>query len=145
MVQQNYHLKKKTPSMSWDFPRVTSENRRWLFDKLLFHAVLGKTSRQVQQLRQGLKDTQIWPLLKERTDTAPLLFPRTSDIQFTAQAHSSPIPETSGKRESPLQSPDISCRDDLNFCSSPDTEDTADTVSYTHMPKFTHLPSPSPF
>ncbi|XP_035998655.1 rho guanine nucleotide exchange factor 12 isoform X1 [Fundulus heteroclitus] len=43
--------------------------------------------------------------------------------------HSIPAPETPGKRESPLHSPDVSRGDDLNFCSSPDTEDTPDTDS----------------
>lgn len=26
-------------AISWDFPIITPENRRWLFDKLLLHAV----------------------------------------------------------------------------------------------------------
>ncbi|XP_049447196.1 rho guanine nucleotide exchange factor 12-like isoform X1 [Epinephelus fuscoguttatus] len=43
--------------------------------------------------------------------------------------HSSPLTEGPGKRETPCQSPDISRRDGLNFCSSPDTEDTPDTDS----------------
>ncbi|XP_074519367.1 uncharacterized protein LOC141785115 [Halichoeres trimaculatus] len=72
-------------ALSWDLPPVTSENRRWLHDKLLFHAVLQRTSRQVKQLRRGLKETLIWPLLTERKDTIPLLFPRTSDTQCTPQ------------------------------------------------------------
>ncbi|XP_049453300.1 uncharacterized protein LOC125901610 [Epinephelus fuscoguttatus] len=72
-------------AMSWDLPRVTSENRRWLLDKLLLHAVLGRTSRQVKQLRRGLKETLIWPLLTERKDTIPLLLPRMSDMQCTPQ------------------------------------------------------------
>nr|XP_033949350.1 uncharacterized protein LOC117454281 [Pseudochaenichthys georgianus] len=45
--------------------------------------VLGRTSRQVKQLRRGLKETLIWPLLTERKDTIPLLFPRASDLQCT--------------------------------------------------------------
>ncbi|XP_031171600.1 uncharacterized protein LOC116061499 isoform X2 [Sander lucioperca] len=72
-------------AMSWDLPRVTSENRRWLLDKLLLHAVLGRTSRQVKQLRRGLKETLIWPLVTERKDTIPILFPRMSDAQCTPQ------------------------------------------------------------
>ncbi|XP_070699506.1 rho guanine nucleotide exchange factor 12-like [Pempheris klunzingeri] len=40
---------------------------------------------------------------------------------------SSPLPESPGRRETPCQSPDISRRDGLNFCSSPDTEDSPDT------------------
>ncbi|XP_070773277.1 rho guanine nucleotide exchange factor 12-like [Enoplosus armatus] len=43
--------------------------------------------------------------------------------------HSSPLPESPGRRETPCQSPDISRRDGLNFCSSPDSEDTTDTDS----------------
>ncbi|XP_059215999.1 uncharacterized protein LOC131993938 [Centropristis striata] len=70
-------------ALSWDLPLFTSKNRRWLLDKLLFHAVLGRTSRQVKQLRRGLKETLIWPLLTERKDTIPLLFPSASDLQCT--------------------------------------------------------------
>ncbi|XP_051793607.1 rho guanine nucleotide exchange factor 12 isoform X1 [Acanthochromis polyacanthus] len=38
--------------------------------------------------------------------------------------HSSPFSESIGKRETPCQSPDVSRRDGLNFCSSPETDDT---------------------
>ncbi|XP_031726469.1 uncharacterized protein LOC116396175 isoform X2 [Anarrhichthys ocellatus] len=47
--------------------------------------VLGRTSKQVKQLRSGLKETPIWPLLTERKDTIPLLFTRASDVQCTPQ------------------------------------------------------------
>ncbi|KAI3373979.1 hypothetical protein L3Q82_022549 [Scortum barcoo] len=40
---------------------------------------------------------------------------------------SSPLPDSPGKRETPCQSPDL--RDGLNFCPSPETEDTPDTDS----------------
>ncbi|XP_014823505.1 PREDICTED: rho guanine nucleotide exchange factor 12-like isoform X2 [Poecilia mexicana] len=50
----------------------------------------------------------------------------------SSATHSTPVPEASGKRESPLQSPDVSRQDDLNFCSSPDTEDAPDTDSSPH-------------
>uniref|UniRef100_UPI0037E7B79D rho guanine nucleotide exchange factor 12 isoform X2 n=1 Tax=Semicossyphus pulcher TaxID=241346 RepID=UPI0037E7B79D len=43
--------------------------------------------------------------------------------------HSSPLPESPGIRETFCQSPDITRRDGLNFCVSPDTEDTPDTDS----------------
>ncbi|XP_069002013.1 rho guanine nucleotide exchange factor 12 isoform X3 [Embiotoca jacksoni] len=43
--------------------------------------------------------------------------------------HCSPLPESPGRRETPCQSPDVSPRDRLNFCSSPDSEDTPDTDS----------------
>ncbi|XP_040907371.1 rho guanine nucleotide exchange factor 12 isoform X2 [Toxotes jaculatrix] len=43
--------------------------------------------------------------------------------------HSGPLPESPGKRETPCQSPDISRRDGLNSCSSPDAEDNTDADS----------------
>ncbi|XP_037604893.1 rho guanine nucleotide exchange factor 12-like isoform X1 [Sebastes umbrosus] len=43
--------------------------------------------------------------------------------------HSSPLTEGPGKRETPCQSPDVSRRDGINFCSSPDSEDVPDTDS----------------
>ncbi|PWA24358.1 hypothetical protein CCH79_00011927 [Gambusia affinis] len=64
-------------------------------------------------------------LLKEQNGEEP---PPTS----SNATHSTPVPEASGKRESPLQSPDVCRRDDLNFCSSPDTEDAPDTDSSPH-------------
>ncbi|XP_023198206.1 rho guanine nucleotide exchange factor 12-like isoform X1 [Xiphophorus maculatus] len=64
-------------------------------------------------------------LLKEQTGEE---VPPTS----SNATHSTPVPEASGKRESPLQSPDVCRRDDLNSCSSPDTEDAPDTDSSPH-------------
>ncbi|XP_019130350.2 rho guanine nucleotide exchange factor 12 isoform X2 [Larimichthys crocea] len=43
--------------------------------------------------------------------------------------HSSPLPESTGKRETPCQSPDISRRDGLNFYSSPEADDHPDMDS----------------
>ncbi|XP_068580956.1 G2/M phase-specific E3 ubiquitin-protein ligase-like isoform X3 [Cebidichthys violaceus] len=70
-------------SMSWDLPAVTKTNRRWLHNKLLLHAVIGRTMRQIKQLRKGLKDVKVWPLLTSRSDVVPLLFPRMAEMQFT--------------------------------------------------------------
>ncbi|TDH03167.1 hypothetical protein EPR50_G00160130 [Perca flavescens] len=72
-------------SMSWDLPAVTKTNRRWLHNKLLLHAVVGRTMRQIKQLRKGLKDVMVWPLLTSRPDVVPLLFPKMADMQFTPQ------------------------------------------------------------
>nr|XP_055036497.1 G2/M phase-specific E3 ubiquitin-protein ligase-like [Misgurnus anguillicaudatus] len=72
-------------AVSWDLPHVTAENRRWLLEKLLLHAVLTRTSRQLKQLRRGLKETLIWPLLTERKETIPLLFPRASEMKYSPQ------------------------------------------------------------
>ncbi|XP_049912618.1 uncharacterized protein LOC126397713 isoform X1 [Epinephelus moara] len=72
-------------SMSWDLPAVTKTNRRWLHNKLLLHAVIGRTMRQIKQLRKGLKDVMVWPLLTSRPDVVPLLFPKMAEMQFTPQ------------------------------------------------------------
>uniref|UniRef100_G3N7I1 HECT domain-containing protein n=1 Tax=Gasterosteus aculeatus aculeatus TaxID=481459 RepID=G3N7I1_GASAC len=72
-------------SMSWDLPAVTKTNRRWLHNKLLLHAVVGRTMRQIKQLRKGLKDVMVWPLLTSRPDVVPLLFPKIAEMQFTPQ------------------------------------------------------------
>ncbi|XP_077378930.1 G2/M phase-specific E3 ubiquitin-protein ligase-like [Festucalex cinctus] len=72
-------------SMSWDLPAVTKINRRWLYNKLLLHSVIGRTMRQIKQLRKGLKDVMLWPLLTSRPDVVPILFPKTGEMQFTPQ------------------------------------------------------------
>ncbi|MEQ2231111.1 hypothetical protein ILYODFUR_036105, partial [Ilyodon furcidens] len=43
---------------------------------MLLHAVLGRISRQIKQLRRGLKETPIWSLVTRRPDALPLLFPK---------------------------------------------------------------------
>uniref|UniRef100_A0A8C2H3U6 HECT domain-containing protein n=1 Tax=Cyprinus carpio TaxID=7962 RepID=A0A8C2H3U6_CYPCA len=60
---------------SWDLPPVNNANRRWLYERLLHHAVIGRTMRQIKQLRKGLKETMLWPLLRQRPDVLPVIFP----------------------------------------------------------------------
>ncbi|RXN24152.1 G2 M phase-specific E3 ubiquitin- ligase-like protein [Labeo rohita] len=72
-------------AMSWDLPGVTNDNRHWLFNRLLYHAVLGRTVRQIKQFRRGLKDTKVWSLLQERPDVVPLMFPRQSEAACCPQ------------------------------------------------------------
>ncbi|KAL4006397.1 casein kinase 1, gamma [Sarotherodon galilaeus] len=72
-------------SLSWDLPAVNKTNRRWLHNKLLVHAVIGRGMRQLKQLRKGIKDVMVWPLLTSRPDVVPLLFPRMAEMQFTPQ------------------------------------------------------------
>ncbi|XDV35994.1 hypothetical protein PO909_005848 [Leuciscus waleckii] len=72
-------------ALSWDLPGVTNDNRHWLFNRLLHHAVLGRTIHQIKQFRRGLKDTNVWSLLQERPDAVPLMFPRHSDVACCAQ------------------------------------------------------------
>ncbi|XP_078808795.1 uncharacterized protein LOC105354611 isoform X2 [Oryzias latipes] len=67
---------------AWDLPCLTESNKKWLFEKLLIHAVIGRVTRQIKQLRRGLKETPVWTVLTKRPETAALIFPseRTGDI-----------------------------------------------------------------
>lgn len=47
--------------------------------------VVERTSRQISQLRNGLAETGILPLLVQRRDLIPVLFPRESEAQVTPQ------------------------------------------------------------
>uniref|UniRef100_A0A3Q1H0S3 Rho guanine nucleotide exchange factor 12-like n=1 Tax=Acanthochromis polyacanthus TaxID=80966 RepID=A0A3Q1H0S3_9TELE len=58
-----------------------------------------------------------------------LASPRNVLIFERKTMHSSPFSESIGKRETPCQSPDVSRRDGLNFCSSPETDDTPEDCS----------------
>ncbi|XP_051282207.1 G2/M phase-specific E3 ubiquitin-protein ligase-like [Dicentrarchus labrax] len=71
--------------LSWDLPAPNATNRKWLSEKLLLHAVIGQTRRQIYQFRKGLKETGLWPLLIQRRDIIPILFPRESEAQVTPQ------------------------------------------------------------
>ncbi|KAK6312330.1 hypothetical protein J4Q44_G00179940 [Coregonus suidteri] len=73
-------------SMSWDLPAVTKTNRRWLHNNFYSMQVVGRTMRQIKQLRKGLKDVMVWPLLTSRPDVVPLLFPKMAEMQFTPQS-----------------------------------------------------------
>ncbi|XP_052440572.1 uncharacterized protein LOC127979271 isoform X2 [Carassius gibelio] len=69
--------------LSWDLPGPTEENRRWLYERLLSHAVIGRRVRQIKQLKRGLKDTFVWPLLTERKDV--VFFPKESEDSCTPE------------------------------------------------------------
>ncbi|XP_033485691.2 G2/M phase-specific E3 ubiquitin-protein ligase-like [Epinephelus lanceolatus] len=71
--------------LSWDLPAPNATNRKWLSKKLLLHAVIEQTRRQINQFRKGLKETGLWPLLVHRRDVIPILFPRESEAQVTPQ------------------------------------------------------------
>ncbi|XP_026065937.1 uncharacterized protein LOC113048368 isoform X2 [Carassius auratus] len=71
--------------LSWDLPFPTSTNRVWLFQELLSHAVLHRVKQPIKQIRKGLKQTGIWPLLSDRPDVHPLIFPRESSEELNPQ------------------------------------------------------------
>ncbi|KAK2886129.1 hypothetical protein Q8A67_016966 [Cirrhinus molitorella] len=69
----------------WDLPVPSLRNRDWLFQQLLSHAVLGRVKCQIKDLRKGIKDTGIWPLLSQRPDSQHIVFPRESARDITSQ------------------------------------------------------------
>ncbi|KAL1249301.1 hypothetical protein QQF64_020306, partial [Cirrhinus molitorella] len=69
----------------WDLPVPSLRNRDWLFQQLLTHAVLGRVKSQIKDLRKGMKDTGIWPLLSQRPDSHRFVFPRESVRNITSQ------------------------------------------------------------
>ncbi|XP_034536180.1 uncharacterized protein LOC117810445 isoform X2 [Notolabrus celidotus] len=74
-----------TLCLAWDFPVMTNKNRRWLFERLLHHAVIGRVTRQIKQIRKGLKETMVWPLISGRPDVVPILFPNESSAVLTPE------------------------------------------------------------
>ncbi|XP_041916301.1 uncharacterized protein LOC121680825 isoform X2 [Alosa sapidissima] len=71
--------------MAWDLPPPTPTNRTWLHEKMLLHAVLERSDKQVKQLQKGLKEIGIWPLLSSREDVVKLLFPCEKEAEVTPQ------------------------------------------------------------
>ncbi|XP_061910685.1 uncharacterized protein LOC133654383 [Entelurus aequoreus] len=69
----------------WNFPTLNATNRKWLSEKLILHAVIGRTQSQINQFQRGLQDTGLWSLLHHRKDVIQILFPRESETQFTSQ------------------------------------------------------------
>ncbi|KAK5863624.1 hypothetical protein PBY51_000643 [Eleginops maclovinus] len=67
--------------LSWELPAPNATNRKWLSEKLLLHAVIERTRRQINQFQKGLKETGLWSLLIDRSDVIPILFPRESEAQ----------------------------------------------------------------
>ncbi|KAK1896922.1 G2/M phase-specific E3 ubiquitin-protein ligase [Dissostichus eleginoides] len=70
-------------AFAWDLPCLTGNNRRWLFEKMLIHAVIGRVIRQIKQLRRGLKETPMWAMLNQRPDTVALLFPQEGAVDYS--------------------------------------------------------------
>ncbi|XP_046891928.1 G2/M phase-specific E3 ubiquitin-protein ligase-like [Hypomesus transpacificus] len=71
--------------LSWDLPVPSPTNHDWLFQELLTQAVLDCVAQPIKQIRKGLKDTGIWPLLSDRPDVHPIIFPREVDEELDAQ------------------------------------------------------------
>ncbi|CAL8313935.1 unnamed protein product [Arctogadus glacialis] len=46
---------------------------------------IGWFMRQIKQIRKGLKETMLWPLISERPDVALVIFPRESSALLTPQ------------------------------------------------------------
>lgn len=79
-------IKNCFPNQAWQKGRNSQE---WLgnhfFPSSALLQVVERTSQQIKQLRKGLAETGIWPLLIHRRDLIPVLFPRESEAQVTPQ------------------------------------------------------------
>ncbi|KAF1385988.1 hypothetical protein PFLUV_G00113470 [Perca fluviatilis] len=71
--------------LSWDLPVPSSTNHDWLFQELLSHAVIHRVRQPIKQIRKSLKETGIWPLLSNRPDVHPIIFPRESNEELNPQ------------------------------------------------------------
>ncbi|XP_035501964.2 uncharacterized protein LOC118317415 [Scophthalmus maximus] len=69
--------------LEWYFPVPT--NKLLLLQQLLSHAVLGQLNMQIKQVKKGLKETGIWPLLNLRPDVVPVLFPRECEAEINPE------------------------------------------------------------
>ena len=47
--------------------------------------VIGRTMRQIKQIRKGLKETEVFQLLTGRADVVPMMFPRHSATVCSAK------------------------------------------------------------
>ncbi|XP_039523838.1 uncharacterized protein LOC120476763 [Pimephales promelas] len=65
-------------AINWDLPPVNENNRKWLAQSILFHAVIGRREKQIRQMRLGLKDTGVLHMVRERPALIDVLFPRAS-------------------------------------------------------------------
>ncbi|KAI7789827.1 uncharacterized protein LOC130549524 [Triplophysa rosa] len=65
-------------AVNWDLPPVNERNRKWLAQSVLYHAVIVRREKQIRQIRQGLKDTRVLRMIKERSALIDVLFPRAS-------------------------------------------------------------------
>ncbi|KAJ4947495.1 hypothetical protein JOQ06_009530, partial [Pogonophryne albipinna] len=75
--------------LAWDLPVMSNDKRRWLFERLLYHAVIGRAMRQIKQIRKELTDTMLWPLINQRPDAAPIIFPQESSAVLTPEVNTS--------------------------------------------------------
>lgn len=64
---------------------VVTEDCPDLHIRKIIKLVIGRTMRHIKQLRKGLKDVMVWPLLTSRPDAVPLLFPKMAEMQFAPQ------------------------------------------------------------
>ncbi|KAM6984021.1 rho guanine nucleotide exchange factor 12-like [Tautogolabrus adspersus] len=120
-----------------DLQAKEEENSRNPRPKLLKE--IQEVKKHISVLQEQLSKAvfQVGATAAEEGDGGPPVREQTSSLQGDSSndglstnnnsIHGSPLPESPGKRETPCQSPDISRRDGLNFCSSPDTEETPDT------------------
>ncbi|XP_062320451.1 uncharacterized protein LOC134022716 [Osmerus eperlanus] len=72
-------------AFSWDLPPINNNNRRWLAEKILQHAVIERRRTQMKQLRRGLKERGVVTMIKERPALSEVLFPRSAEQVMDSQ------------------------------------------------------------
>ncbi|XP_056114359.1 uncharacterized protein LOC130090778 [Rhinichthys klamathensis goyatoka] len=77
-LTEDEHDQVNNLAINWDLPPVNENNRKWLAQSILYHAVIGRREKQIRQIRLGLKDTGVLRMIKERPALTDVLFPRAS-------------------------------------------------------------------
>ncbi|XP_047202736.1 uncharacterized protein LOC124856403 isoform X2 [Girardinichthys multiradiatus] len=72
-------------AFGWDLPPINDNNRRWLAEKILQHAVIDRRRAQMKQLRKGLKESVVLTMIKERPALAEVLFPKSAEQVMDSQ------------------------------------------------------------
>ncbi|MED6247105.1 hypothetical protein ATANTOWER_030268, partial [Ataeniobius toweri] len=72
-------------AFGWDLPPINDNNRRWLAEKILQHAVIERRRAQMKQLRKGLKESGVLTMIKERPALAEVLFPKSAEQVMDSQ------------------------------------------------------------
>ncbi|RXN07813.1 G2 M phase-specific E3 ubiquitin- ligase-like isoform X1 [Labeo rohita] len=76
----------RQPSVQQEMTRrqkMTNQVIAW--KQVLRMSVIGRTMRQIKQLRKGLKETMLWPLICQHPDVVPFIFPREKNDVLTSE------------------------------------------------------------
>ncbi|KAK0145252.1 hypothetical protein N1851_015848 [Merluccius polli] len=83
--KKNLHRNRRTQFQIFPCLGIFQQSPTQIGDGYITNFYSMQTMRQIKQLRKGLKDVMVWPLLTSRPDVVPLLFPKMAEMQFTPQ------------------------------------------------------------